>query len=151
MTPLWVHVDPVPTSSRLWPLVIPNIPRPRRPLPTPWPRCFRGPTCRLALTSGHQPTLRDAANHRSASAVGRRNKGAAWGTQGSSPRGETLPARSPVLPKLARPRGPNSGEGVLHPELSGVAFRREPAPSPRPCPQPGACRTAALPKHSMNF
>lgn len=53
---------------------------PVHPPLTSLPGCFRGPASRLVLTSGHQPTLRDVANHRSASAGGRKDKGAAWGT-----------------------------------------------------------------------
>jgi len=84
IAPLWVRVDPV--SHELSFVALCGSPRPPTCPPplTSLPRSFRGPTSRLALTSGHQPTLRDVANHHSANAVGRKNKGAAWGTGGTA-------------------------------------------------------------------
>ena len=67
-----------------------------------------------------------------------------WGDSERSspdPQGE---APGTAAPELARPRGPNAGQVVLRLELS------EKTPL-RPRPQPAVCRTAAFPKHSMNF
>lgn len=102
-----------------------------------------GPDFQACLTSGHQPTLRDVANHRSASAVGRTE-----GPQGDSGRSSPDSRREKRLELR-----PQSLPGrVVQMQVRWSSDRSCPSKRPSaPRPQPGVCRTAAFPKHSMNF
>lgn len=145
ITLLWVCVDPIPTGSRLWPSVTPAPAVPSHLLA----QMLQGPTFQACP---HQRSSADPQGCSKPPLCPRCGKEKQRGCSGGAgrtalSRGESLPARRSVLPELARPRGPNSGEGVPQPELSEWPSA-EKAPVP-PAPSAAPARAARQPSRNI--